>query len=105
MNNSTEVRWFRIYVFIVSLFTLGISISNIVHFNRIRNGACNAVTKREADTQFWLNIFLAFLSGILFLWSFIKLFSVEKYVSQKATQIIKKKYCLPIETQEMVKIE
>lgn len=63
------VNWFAIYVFIVAIFALGVSILNTIYYNRIRNGACNSVAKKEAETGFWLNIFIAIVTGILVIWA------------------------------------
>nr|QBK90669.1 MAG: hypothetical protein LCPAC104_01660 [Pithovirus LCPAC104] len=78
-SSDSENRWFRIITFIVSLFFLGISILNAVWYNRIRNGSCNALSKRDAEIGFWLNIFLAIIAGIIFIWALISLFYFSDY--------------------------
>lgn len=71
-------HWFAIYVFIITIFILGISILNAVYYNRIRNGTCNAITRKEAETGFWLNVIIAILTFILFFWSLFYFFTINR---------------------------
>lgn len=71
-------NWFSIYVFIIAIFVLGVSLLNVYYYNRIRNGTCNAVTKKEAETGFWLNIFIAIFTAILFIWAIFNALSKPK---------------------------
>lgn len=73
MTDTTESRWYKIIVFIVSAIFVGFSIANIVYYNRIRTGTCAAVTSGEATTLMWLNIALLVIAGLIFLWSLWRL--------------------------------
>ncbi len=79
------INWFGIYVFIVVIFVLGVSILNAIYYDRIRKGTCNAVTKKEAETGFWMNIIIAILSGILVFWS---LFWIFTYQESKEVEVV-----------------
>lgn len=88
VTETTESRWFKIVVFLASGFFLGFSIANAVYYDRIRRGAsCDAITKGEADTMFWINVILAFIAGIVFLWSIYKLFTKD-YRESKKNQVL-----------------
>ncbi|PCJ29034.1 MAG: hypothetical protein COA94_02825 [Rickettsiales bacterium] len=73
MSNTTETRWFKIFVSVITAFVVGISIANVVYYNRIRTGTCNAITRGEADAMFWINIIVSISSGLLFVWSLWRL--------------------------------
>ena len=73
MSDSTESRWFKIIVFIVAAIVVGVTIANIVFFNRIRDGTCNAVTHGQATTMLWVNVILLVIAVIIFLWSLWRL--------------------------------
>lgn len=99
MGDTAETRWFKIIVTIVSGFFIGIAIANIVYYNRIRSGTCNAVTKNEANVMFWINIVILVIAVIIFLWSLWRLLftqsqrskagkSVDKYFSGERTGFI-----------------
>ena len=78
ISDTTETRWFKIISFIVLGFIVGVSIANIVYFNRIRTGTCNAVTQGEANIMMWVNIVISIITGLLFIWSLWRLlFSKE----------------------------
>jgi len=51
MEDSTESRWFKILAFILSAIVVATSIANIVFYNKIRNGTCNAVSNNQAITM------------------------------------------------------
>lgn len=70
----THFRWFSVFVFILSIILLIVSISNIIYFNRIRRGSCNAISRNQADTGFWLNIIISILIFITLLWSLSAIF-------------------------------
>lgn len=84
---ATESRAFKIVVFIFTGFVLGVTIANVVYFNRLRdsnnalvvnNNNNQAITTGEANVMFWVNMILAIIAGIIFLWSIYRLaFSQE----------------------------
>ena len=68
-------HWFAIFVLLVAIIILIVSILNVIYYNRIRSGACNALTRQEAETGFWTNIIVAILVFILLFITVIFLFS------------------------------
>lgn len=84
MADTTESRWFKIVVFLLTSIVVGVCIANIVYFNRIRGGTCGAVTHGEATTMLWVNIILLIITAIIWLWSIWRLiFSHD--IRQKVT--------------------
>ena len=83
MSDTTESRWYKITVFIISAIVVGVTIANIVYFNRIRKGTCGAMTSGEATTMLWINVILLIITAIIFIWSLWKLI----FSSEKRTQI------------------
>lgn len=78
MVESSGDRWFKITVVISSGFFAGFSIANAIYYNRIRTGACSAVTQGEAATLLWINIILAILAIIIFFWAlWLLIFTAE----------------------------
>lgn len=73
MADTTESRWFKIIVFILSAVVVGVTIANIVYFNRIRNGTCQAISHNTATTMVWVNAILLVIAIIIFLWSLWRL--------------------------------
>lgn len=72
--SDTESRWFKIIIALLSAIIVGITIANIVYFNRIRTGTCNAVNSGQATTMLWVNVILLIISIIVFIWSLWRLF-------------------------------
>lgn len=71
--DTTESRWFKIVIFLVSGIVVGVSIANIVYFDRIRKGTCGAVTHGEAVAMIWVNAILLVIAALVFLWSLWRL--------------------------------
>ena len=69
MTDTTESRWFKIVVFILAAIVVGVSIANIVYFNRIRDGTCQAVSRNSATTMLWVNVILLVIAILVLLWS------------------------------------
>ena len=67
MSDTTESRSFKIVVFLLAAIVVGVTIANIVYYNRIRNGTCNAVTHGEATTLVWVNAILLIIAALIFL--------------------------------------
>lgn len=74
MVDSTESRWFKIVVFLLTSIVVGVCIANIVYFNRIRGNTCVAMTHGEATAMVWVNVILLILTGIIWIWSLWRLF-------------------------------
>jgi len=88
VTETTESRWFKIVVFLASGFFFGFSIANAVYYDRIRRGAsCSAISRNEANTMFWINVILAIIAGIVFIWSIYKLFTKD-YRESKKQQVL-----------------
>ena len=73
MSDTTESRWFKIIVFILSAIVVGVTIANIAYFNQIRNGSCQALSHNTATTMVWVNAILLVIAIIIFLWSLWRL--------------------------------
>ena len=73
MSDTTESRWFKIVVFLLTSIVVGVSIANIVYFNRIRTGNCQAISHGTAVTMIWVNVILLIIAAIIWLWSIWRL--------------------------------
>lgn len=71
--DTTESRWFKIIVFVLSAIVVGVTIANLVYFNRIRNGTCQAISHNTAVTMLWVNAILLIIAIIVFIWSLWRL--------------------------------
>ena len=72
--DTTESRWFKIIVTLLSAIIIGVTIANLVYFNKIRTGTCNAVSSGEATTMLWINVILLVIAAVVFIWSLYRLF-------------------------------
>lgn len=83
---TSEARWFKIVVFVVSGFFVGFSLANIVYFNRIRrNNGVPGITRGEATSMLWINAILFAISLIVFIWSIFRLVAGREYRQQLTT--------------------
>ena len=69
MSDSAGSRWFKIVVFLLTTIAVVVCISNIIYFNRMRDGTSDKITHGEATTMFWVNIILLVLAAIVWIWS------------------------------------
>lgn len=77
---TSEARWFKIVVFVVSGFFVGFSLANIIYFNRIRrNNGVPGITRGEATSMLWINAILFAISLIVFIWSIFRLIAGREY--------------------------
>jgi len=80
---------FNIATMLITGFMFGVSISNAVYFARISDKPSLAMSSGAAKAMLGINIVLASLSGLIFLWSSYKLIvanedkydTMNKYVS------------------------
>lgn len=72
--SDTESRWFKIIVTLLSAVIIGVTIANLVYYNKIRTGSCNAVSSGEATTMLWINVVLLVIGAVVFIWSLYRLF-------------------------------
>lgn len=79
MADTTETRWYKIVTTTAVGFATGAFIANSVYFNRIRTGTCNAMTSGEANVLMWINIILAVVFGLHFLWSAWRLIFAREF--------------------------
>ena len=85
---TSEARWFKIVVFVISGFFVGFSIANIVYFNRIRrNNGAPGITRGEATAMLWINAILFGVSLIIFIWSIYRLVAGVEY-RRRVTQYL-----------------
>lgn len=73
MSDSTETRWFKILVLIASGLVAGVSLANIIYYNRIRTGSCTAVSVNEATGLLVVNVIIFIIAILLFLWALWRL--------------------------------
>ena len=77
---TSEARWFKIVVFVVSGFFVGFSLANIIYFNRIRrNNGAPGITRGEATAMLWINAILFGIALIIFIWSIYRLVAGQEY--------------------------
>ena len=108
VSDTTETRWFKIVIVVVTGFVIGISIANIVYYNRIRSGTCNAVTQNEANAMFWINIVILVVASLIFLWALWRLLFTRETVERwenKLLDISKARDLVYLETQTLKDIE
>ena len=86
--DTTEAVWYKVLVFIVSGIIVGVSIANIVYYNRLRDGSSASVSDGEATAMMWVNIVVLVIAALIFLWSLWRLIfsresrkKVKMYVS------------------------
>lgn len=71
-ETSFESRGFLWLVMIGSVGGIALSISNAVEYNRAKTN-CNSVSSNTANVLFWLNIILAAVLAIIFIWAIYRL--------------------------------
>jgi hypothetical protein len=75
--------WFSILILIVAAVIVGLTIANILYFNRIRQGG--TVQPSEASSMVWLNVIVMIGAVIVFLIALWVLFSHKEIVCSIAT--------------------
>lgn len=75
MTETSDTRWFRIVVSLATGFFAGIFTANAIYYNRIRTGdrSCQAISQNEANVLFWINLILAIIAFIIFIWALWRL--------------------------------
>jgi len=89
MSDTTEMRWFKIVMFIATGFFAGLFLANIIYFNRLRNGG--TISNAEALSMLALNAILFTLALILFVWSLVRLLTTteqRQVVQQQAASYL-----------------
>lgn len=89
-EESTGSRWFKIIVLVGSGFGTGFFIANAVVFGRIVNKSCNAVSKNEAQTLMWINIIMAVVFSIIFIWAIVMLLPIFQSGYHKTVDVYHK---------------
>jgi hypothetical protein len=87
-STVTESLIFNVVLFIAVGFILGVLIANAFYFNRIRGTGCmGSISSNEATIMFWLNVALAIVAAIIWLWSIYRLFVIfrTREFSEKAS--------------------
>ena len=72
-NINIKGSGFNIATMLITGFMFGVSISNSVYFSRISSRPSEAMGRSSAQAMLGINILLAILSGLIFLWSSYKL--------------------------------
>ena len=72
-NINIKGSGFNIATMLITGFMFGVSISNSVYFSRISDRPSEAVGRSSAQAMLGINIVLAILSGLIFLWASYKL--------------------------------
>ena len=65
--------WFKIIIIIVAAATIGVSIANIIYYNRIRSSNSTVISHNEAVTMLWINIILIVFAAVIFIWAIWRL--------------------------------
>ena len=87
-HDTTESRWYKALVFIVSGIVVGVSIANIVYFNRLRDDKCTEVSSGEATAMLWVNIIILVIAALIFLWSLWRLIFSRESRKQIKTYVV-----------------
>jgi hypothetical protein len=90
---STSSRGFLIGSLVASAAGVGLTITNAVYYSKARNN-CNSITNTSANVLMWLNIILAVIFGIIFIWTIYHLVvhpDLRKEISNKPTDYISAK--------------
>ena len=77
----TSSRIFLFFAFVISIFIIGVTIANLVYYNKIRSGGNCVVTQGEAEAMFWVNVIILVFALILFIWSLIGMFLRPSHVA------------------------
>ncbi len=72
-NINIKGSGFNIATMLITGFMFGVSISNSVYFSRISSRPSEAMGRSSAQAMLGINIVLAILCGLIFLWSSYKL--------------------------------
>ena len=75
---TTESLWFKIVVIFMTVATIGVTITNVIHFNRLRSGTCSSISNGTASLLFWINIILLVIAVIIFVLTIWKIISPSK---------------------------
>lgn len=79
MTNSGESITNKIIVILGSGAIVGVSIANAVYFNRIQqSGGTGNVSVNNAHAMVILNIIIAIVAGIIFLWTLVRTITKHK---------------------------
>ncbi len=87
---NTEARWFKVTTVVIAAAGAGLAIANAVFFDKIRsttNGCGTTVSKKDADVMFWINVVLAIIFVILFIWALARLILAKDYREKKTEQL------------------
>lgn len=81
---------FKIVTLLGTGFFTGFFIANAIFYFRIKDKPPTGISQKEASNLFWINVILATISGILFLWTFFRFFITpekrKKIITQATTQ-------------------
>ena len=87
---STASRGFLIGALIASSAGVALTITNAVYYSKARNN-CKSISSTSADVLMWLNIILAVIFGIIFVWTIYHLVvhpDLRKELSNKASDYL-----------------
>lgn len=72
--HPVEFSFYKFIVLLAAVASIGIGITNIVYFNKIRLGdKCSEISPGTATTLLWLNIIVVVLSAVAFFWSMFRI--------------------------------
>ena len=69
--------WYSVTLFIASGIFSGVTIANAVYFSRAKTN-CSSINRGQANTMFWLNVILAVVMILIFLWSIFNIIYTEE---------------------------
>ncbi len=87
MSNTSESLGYKIFVLILSVFIVGVSIANVIYFNRIRKNGCVDVSSGEATAMLWVNGIILVISVFFFFWSLWRLIFTKDKRKQHKTYL------------------
>ena len=85
---NTEARWFKVTTVVIAAAGAGLAIANAVFFDKIRKNGCGTtIAAKDADVMFWVNVILAIIFVILFIWALARLILAKDYREKKTEQL------------------
>ncbi len=86
-KETSEAKWFRVTAVVVTAVGAGLSIANAIFYNKAKNGSCVGISSTEIDVLFWVNVILAIIFIVLFIWALARLVTAKKYRVEKKRQL------------------
>ena len=92
-ETSFESRGFLWLVIIGSAGGIALTVANAIEYNRAKTD-CNSISSNTANVLLWLNIILAVILAIIFIWAIYRLLVHPK----TRGEVVKKASVIPVKT-------